>query len=76
MRFSKTDAYGNTTAFMSLHPGETMSESKFDKIISAIKTIAVCVVMVVAICMQGDAGLIFSGLVLTGAWLIKFARVM
>ena len=43
----------------------------FEKIISVIKTIAVCVVMVVAICMQGDAGLIFSGLVLTGAWLIK-----
>lgn len=74
MKLSKTDSYGNRIEYLSISPGETMSDDKFVTIISAIKMIFVCLVMLAAIWMCGGYGLIFSGFILSGIWLSQIIR--
>lgn len=66
MKIQKRDIYGNTTSYVS------MPES--DKIISLIKYIVMGIVMIVAIVLEGGAGLLFDGAILGGAWLLQIIR--
>lgn len=66
MKIQRRDVYGNTTSYVS------MPES--DKIISLIKYIVMGIVMIVAIVLEGGAGLMFDGIVLGGIWLLQIIR--
>lgn len=74
MKFSKIDPYGNKVAYLSISPGETMSDDKFEKIVSVVKMVLICLVMIASIYMCGGYGLIFSGFILAGIWLSQIIR--
>lgn len=74
MKFSKTDPYGNKVSYLSISPGEIMSDDKFEKIISVVKMVLICLVMIAAIYMCSGYGLIFSGFILAGIWLSQIIR--
>lgn len=50
---------------------EPISEERLDKVLSTIRYLAACVVLITAVYLQGGYGLLFDGVVLSGYVLLK-----